>query len=130
MSDNTMIQLPRDFFFGTSSSAYQIEGAAAEDGRGPSIWDRFVTVPGAIANGDTGAVACDHYRRWREDVALMRQLGLNAYRFSISWSRVLPEGRGSVNPAIISTFPNGCRTRAAAGCGAISTGIFRPMPTW
>lgn len=97
--NNPDIRLPRDFFLGTASAAYQIEGAVAQDGRGPSIWDQYVTVPGAIENGDTGAVACDHYNRWRDDVALMRELGVNAYRFSISWSRVLPRGRGPVNAA-------------------------------
>lgn len=97
--NNLDIRLPRDFFLGTASAAYQIEGAVAQDGRGPSIWDQYVTVPGAIENGDTGDVACDHYNRWRDDVALMRELGVNAYRFSISWSRVLPEGRGRVNAA-------------------------------
>lgn len=96
MSDRDL-RLPAGFSLGTASAAYQIEGAVAEDGRGPSIWDQFVTVPGAIDGGDTGAVACDHYHRWAEDVALMRELGLNAYRFSIGWSRVIPEGRGPVN---------------------------------
>lgn len=93
------IRLPAGFFLGTASAAYQIEGAVAADGRGPSIWDAYVRQPGAIEGGDTGDVACDHYRRWPEDVALMRELGLNAYRFSISWSRVLPAGRGAVNQA-------------------------------
>jgi beta-glucosidase len=96
---NTRLQLPTGFLLGTASAAYQIEGAVAEAGRGPSIWDQYVRVPGAIEGGDTGAVACNHYHRWREDVALMQQLGLNAYRFSISWSRVLPTGRGQVNQA-------------------------------
>jgi len=88
-----------DFVWGVATSAYQIEGAAAEDGRAPSIWDTFCRVPGAIDNGDTGDVACDHYHRWPEDVALMRQLGVDAYRFSIAWPRVLPEGTGAVNAA-------------------------------
>ena len=76
---------------------YQIEGAIREDGRGPSIWDTFCHLPGKIANGDTGDIACDHYHRWPEDVALMRELGLGAYRLSTSWSRILPEGRGEAN---------------------------------
>ena len=89
--------LPTKFYLGTASAAYQIEGAVQQDGRGPSIWDQYVSEPGAIENGDTGEIACDHYRRWPEDVSLMQQLGLNAYRFSLSWSRILPQGRGQVN---------------------------------
>ena len=80
-------------------SAYQIEGAVNADGRGESIWDRFSSIPGKVANGDTGAVACDSYHRYREDVHLMRELGLNAFRFSIAWPRILPEGRGEANVA-------------------------------
>jgi beta-glucosidase len=82
-----------EFVWGVATSAYQIEGAAAEDGRGESIWDRF-----AALNGDTGAIACDFYHRHRQDVALMHELGVDAFRFSVSWPRVLPEGRGAVNP--------------------------------
>ncbi len=88
---------PPGFVFGAATAAYQIEGAAHEDGRTDSIWDAFARVPGAIVNGDTGEVACDHYHRYREDVALMADLGLQAYRFSTSWSRVRPDG-GAVNP--------------------------------
>ena len=90
------IKLPKGFYLGTASAAYQIEGATTQDGRAPSIWDEYVKVPGAIENGDTGDTACDHYNRYSEDVAIMEKLGLNAYRFSISWSRVLPKGRGKV----------------------------------
>ena len=90
-------RFPDGFLWGAATSAYQIEGAPLEDGAGPSIWQRFTHSPGLTAGGDTGDVACDHYHRWREDVALMREIGLTAYRFSISWSRVLPEGRGRVN---------------------------------
>ncbi|HEX8219115.1 MAG TPA: GH1 family beta-glucosidase [Chloroflexia bacterium] len=90
---------PRDFLWGAATAAYQIEGSATADGKGESSWDRFCRIPGVIANGDTGDVACDHYRLWREDVALMKELGLDAYRFSISWPRVLPEGRGKLNGA-------------------------------
>lgn len=90
---------PDDFLWGAATSAYQIEGSPLADGAGPSTWDLFCRLPGRIANGDTGEVACDHYRRWREDVGLMRELGLQAYRFSISWSRVFPEGRGALNRA-------------------------------
>ena len=90
---------PKEFVWGAATAAYQIEGAADVDGRGPSIWDRFTHTPGRISNGETGDVACDHYHRYREDVALMAELGLDAYRFSVSWSRVLPEGTGRVNEA-------------------------------
>ncbi|MFF9124027.1 GH1 family beta-glucosidase [Streptomyces sp. NPDC014889] len=90
--------LPQDFRWGTATSAYQIEGAVAEDGRSPSIWDTFSHTPGKIDNDDHGDTACDHYHRWREDIALMSRLGLNAYRLSIAWPRVMPDGDGPVNP--------------------------------
>ena len=92
-----MLEFPPDFLWGAATSAYQIEGAAREDGRGVSIWDRFNGRPGAVAGAGDGDVACDHYRRWRDDLALMRELGLGAYRFSIAWPRVVPAGRGEVN---------------------------------
>jgi beta-glucosidase len=88
---------PKGFLWGAATASYQIEGAWNEDGKGESIWDRFTHSPFRIANGDTGDIACDHYHRMPEDVALMKSLGLQAYRFSISWPRVLPEGRGQVN---------------------------------
>lgn len=90
-------RFPKGFILGTSTAAYQIEGAAAEDGRGPSIWDTFSHEPGHIANGDTGDTACDHYHRYPQDIGLMKSLGVNGYRMSVSWSRVLPEGKGRVN---------------------------------
>ena len=90
---------PTDFLWGAATAAYQIEGAAAEDGRGESIWDRFCATPGKVRNGESGAVACDFYHRYPEDIALMRRLGLDAFRFSIAWPRILPEGRGRVNAA-------------------------------
>ncbi|SNY54410.1 GH1 family beta-glucosidase [Paractinoplanes atraurantiacus] len=85
------------FLYGASTASYQIEGAAREDGRGPSIWDTFAHTPGRVRNGDTGDVACDHYHRWAEDVALLADLGVGAYRFSIAWPRVQPTGAGAVN---------------------------------
>ncbi|GAA0486739.1 beta-glucosidase [Paractinoplanes deccanensis] len=87
------------FLYGVSTASYQIEGAVHEDGRGPSIWDTFSHTPGRIKNGDTGDVACDHYHRWAEDVALLADLGVGAYRFSIAWPRVQPAGAGAVNGA-------------------------------
>ena len=90
---------PQGFLWGAATAAHQIEGSPLADGAGPSIWTRFAHTPGMTMNGDTGDVACDHYRRWKDDVKLMRELGLQAYRFSVSWSRILPEGTGRVNQA-------------------------------
>lgn len=95
---------PSEFVWGSATAAYQIEGAAQEDGRGPSTWDVFCKRKGAVFEGHTGEVACDHYHRYADDIALMRELGLQAYRFSISWSRVLPEGRGQINPAGLAFY--------------------------
>ena len=92
-------RFPDGFLWGSATSAYQIEGSPLADGAGPSIWQRFAHTPGKVADGDTGDVACDHYRRYESDVDVMRQIGLNSYRFSIGWSRVLPQGRGTVNAA-------------------------------
>ena len=91
------IQFPDRFLWGAATSAYQVEGSPLADGAGPSIWQRFCHTPNLVLDGDNGDVACDHYRRYRDDVKLMRDLGLRAYRFSISWSRVMPSGRGPVN---------------------------------
>jgi len=90
-------EFPSSFVWGTATAAYQIEGAVAEDGRGPSIWDEFCDRPGVVVGGDTGTVAADHYHRWESDIDLMQQLGLDAYRLSLSWSRILPTGSGAVN---------------------------------
>jgi len=90
---------PSDFLWGTATSSYQIEGAHDQEGRGESIWDRFSHTPGNVYNNDTGDVACDHYNRYQEDVSLMQQLGLDSYRFSIAWPRILPSGQGRVNQA-------------------------------
>ncbi|QBD74509.1 beta-glucosidase [Ktedonosporobacter rubrisoli] len=92
-------RFPGNFIWGAATAAYQIEGAIDEDGKGKSIWDIFSHTPGKIEHGDTGDIACDHYHRWQEDIALMRQLHLDAYRFSIAWPRILPRGRGAVNQA-------------------------------
>ena len=87
------------FVWGVATSSFQIEGAAHEDGRGPSIWDTFCRVPGKVANGDTGEIACDHYHRYNEDLDLMKWMGVDAYRFSVAWSRVIPNGVGPINQA-------------------------------
>ena len=90
-------RFPKDFIFGTATASYQIEGAVNEDGRKPSIWDTFSAEPGRVVNGDTGAIACDHYHRWEDDLDLLVRYGVDAYRFSIAWPRVIPDGRGAVN---------------------------------
>jgi len=92
------ISFPDGFLWGASTAAYQIEGGWNEDGRSPSTWDTFSKLPGKVYHGHTGDVAADHYHRWREDVSLMKQLGLPAYRFSFSWPRILPAGTGTINP--------------------------------
>ena len=93
------LRFPPGFLFGTATASYQIEGGATADGRGPSVWDTFSHTPGAVRDGDTGDVACDSYHRYGEDVALLAGLGVQGYRFSVSWSRVLPTGSGQVNQA-------------------------------
>src|SRR4051812_166061 len=92
------ITFPDGFIWGAATAAYQIEGAARDDGRGPSIWDTFSRTPGKVHAGHTGDVACDHYHRYPEDVRIMGDLGLHAYRFSISWPRIQPDGAGPANP--------------------------------
>jgi beta-glucosidase len=114
-------RFPSDFLWGAATSSYQIEGAVTEDGRGESIWDRFCTIPGAIKDGSSGAVACDHYHRFGEDIALMQRLHLNAYRFSIAWPRILPQGRGSVNQAGLDFYDRLVDSLLAAG--------LQPFPT-
>jgi beta-glucosidase len=98
------IEFPADFVWGSATSAYQVEGSPLADGAGPSIWQRFCHTPNLVRDGDTGDVACDHYRRYREDVALMKSLGMNAYRFSIGWSRILPHGKGAINPGGVDFY--------------------------
>jgi beta-glucosidase len=94
----TAAPFPEGFLWGTATAAYQIEGAASEEGRGPSVWDVFSKKPGAVFEGHTGDVACDHYHRYKEDLGLLAELGVKSYRFSVSWTRVIPEGTGQVNP--------------------------------
>ncbi|MBV8479414.1 MAG: beta-glucosidase [Actinobacteria bacterium] len=96
MSDQSR-RFPSDFVWGAATASYQHEGASNEDGRGESVWDRFCATPGKVRNGDSGAIACDFYHRYRDDIALMRELGIDAFRFSVAWPRILPNGRGAVN---------------------------------
>ncbi|MGI5352330.1 GH1 family beta-glucosidase [Streptomyces sp. CA-250714] len=112
---------PDGFLWGVSTSAFQIEGATDEDGRGPSAWDAFVREPGRIKDGSDAAVATDHYHRWPEDVALLRELGVGAYRFSISWPRVLPSGSGRVNAPGLDFYDRLVDTLCEAG--------IQPAPT-
>lgn len=112
---------PPGFLWGCATSAYQIEGSPLADGAGPSIWQRFARTPGRIAGGDTGDIACDHYSRMHDDVALMKRLGLTAYRFSINWARVLPEGRGRVNAAGLGFYERLVDALLAAGIKPLVT---------
>ncbi|HEX4256566.1 MAG TPA: GH1 family beta-glucosidase [Streptosporangiaceae bacterium] len=107
--------LPDGFTWGVATSAYQIEGAVAEDGRSPSIWDTFSHTPGKVAGGDTGDVACDSYHRWAEDLGLMKELGVGAYRFSVAWPRIMPGGGGPVNPAGLDYYDRLVDALLAAG---------------
>jgi beta-glucosidase len=112
---------PKDFFWGTATSSYQIEGAWNEDGKGPSIWDTYAHTPGKIKNNDTGDVANDHYYRYKEDVALMRSIGANAYRFSISWPRIFPQGTGTPNPKGLDFYNRLVDELVAAGIAPFPT---------
>lgn len=110
-----MTQFPTNFFWGSATSSYQVEGAAFEDGRGLSIWDMMCRKPSKVYEGQHADVTCDHYHRFREDVAMMKQVGLQAYRFSIAWPRVLPEGTGRVNPAGLDFYDQLVDELLAAG---------------
>ena len=106
MSHQKTINFPQNFLWGSASAAYQIEGAWNEDGKGPSVWDTFTKIPGKTFQGTNGDVAVDHYHRYKEDVALMNEMGLKAYRFSIAWSRIYPEGRGKINEEGLRFYDN------------------------
>ncbi|HWK73812.1 MAG TPA: GH1 family beta-glucosidase [Povalibacter sp.] len=121
-------RFPQNFLWGCATSAYQVEGSPLADGAGPSIWQRFAHTPNRIVDGETGDVACDHYRRYESDVGLMRELGLNAYRFSIAWSRVLPEGTGRVNPAGLGFYERLVDRLLAAGIQPMATLYHWDMP--
>jgi beta-glucosidase len=115
------LQFPSGFAWGAATSAYQIEGAVREDGRGPSIWDTFAHTPGRTLDGETGDVACDHYHRYQHDVGLMKELGLQAYRFSIAWPRILPAGRGQINQAGLDFYDRLVDGLMAAGIAPYAT---------
>jgi beta-glucosidase len=114
-------QFPKGFYWGTATASYQIEGAWDEDGKGPSIWDTYAHTPGKIKNGDTGDVANDHYHRYKEDVALMKDLGAAAYRFSISWPRIFPEGTGEPNAKGLDFYSRLVDELKAAGVEPFAT---------
>ena len=120
--------LPQGFVFGASTAAYQIEGAVDEDGRGRSVWDTFCEEPGRIVDGSSGAVACDHYHRHAEDVALMKGLGLDGYRFSIAWPRILPSGSGKVNPAGLGFYDRLVDELLDAGIAPMATLFHWDLP--
>ncbi|WFB35904.1 GH1 family beta-glucosidase [Kiritimatiellota bacterium B12222] len=117
--------MKKDFYWGTATSAHQIEGAWLEDGKGLNIWDTFSHTPGKITNNDHSEVACDHYHLFEQDIALMKTLGVNSYRFSIAWSRILPNGKGEVNPAGIDFY-----NRLIDGCLAVGITPFVTLYHW
>lgn len=119
--DLTARDFPSDFTWGAATAAYQIEGAVTEDGRGATIWDTFTHTPGATDAGETGDVAADHYHRYAEDVDLMAELGLGAYRFSIAWSRIIPDGTGEVNPDGVAFYRRLCAALLAKGITPYAT---------
>src|SRR5215510_2974513 len=114
-------EFPQGFFWGTATSAHQIEGAWNEDGKGPSIWDTYAHTPGKIKNGDTGDVANDHYHRYKEDVKLMKNLGATAYRFSICWPRIFPKGTGQPNAKGLDFYSRLVDELKAAGIEPFAT---------
>src|SRR5262245_730424 len=115
------LQFPNGFYWGTATSSYQIEGAWNEDGKGPSIWDKYAHTPGKIANGDTGGLATDHYHRYKGDFALMRSIGTNAYRFSIAWPRIFPQGTGTPNARGLDFYSRLVDELKAAGIEPFAT---------
>lgn len=120
--------MPERFLWGVSTAAYQIEGAVTEDGRGPSIWDTFVHQPDHVSTGETGDVACDHYHRYPEDVALMARLGIDAYRFSVAWPRIQADGRGAANPAGLDFYERLVDSLIAQGIEPVATLFHWDLP--
>src|SRR4051794_37982332 len=121
-------RFPNGFVWGTATSAYQIEGAVDEDGRGRSIWDTFAHTPGRTRDGDTGDVACDHYHRWPEDVALLADLGVDAYRFSIAWPRIQPDGSGPPNAKGLDFYDRLVDALGERGIAALPTLFHWDLP--
>ncbi len=126
MADRDFLRFPDGFVWGTATAAYQIEGAKDEDGKGESIWDRFAGTPGKTVDGKDGRLACDHYHRYLADLDLMKDLGLQAYRFSIAWPRVFPDGDGAINPKGLDFYERLVDAHACAGdtsvCHALPLG--------
>jgi beta-glucosidase len=112
---------PKEFIWGSATASYQVEGAVSEDGRKPSIWDHFCSIPGKITHGDTGDIAADQYHRYYEDVEIMKELGLQSYRFSIAWPRIIPDGVGQVNGLAIRYYRNLMTTLKDAGIRVVAT---------
>jgi beta-glucosidase len=121
-------RFPDSFLWGAATSAYQIEGSPLADGAGQSIWHRFVRTPGLVKDGDTGDIACDHYRRMKDDVAMMKRMGLTAYRFSIAWARILPQGRGAVNEGGLGFYERLVDTLLENGITPMATLYHWDMP--
>jgi beta-glucosidase len=119
--ERELLSFPEGFVWGTATAAYQIEGAVAEGGRTPSIWDTYSHTPGRVQDGDTGDIAVDHYHRYREDVALMRDLGVRAYRFSVSWPRIIPGGTGAVNAVGVDFYSRLVDELLGAGITPVAT---------
>jgi beta-glucosidase len=128
VTDPALPRFPADFAWGVATAAYQIEGAVAEDGRGESVWDTFCRKPGAVRDGQTGDVAVDHYHRWPEDVALMAELGINAYRFSIAWPRIQPSGHGPANEAGLDFYDRLTDALLAEGITPMATLFHWDLP--
>jgi beta-glucosidase len=121
MGDMQKLDFPDDFLWGTATASYQVEGAGHEGGRSESIWDTFARRPGAVYGGENGEIACDQYHRYKEDIALMAELGFRAYRFSLAWPRIIPEGTGTVNPQGIAYYRALCEELHQYGIQACAT---------
>lgn len=130
MEDTMFIQFPKNFVWGCATASYQVEGAAHEDGRGLSIWDVYSHVKGNIVNGDTGDIACDHYHLFRNDIRLMKELGIGSYRFSIAWSRIYPDASGTVNKKGLQFYQDLVDELLANGIEPVITLYHWDLPQW